>query len=229
MPASAPKIFAIGDIHGCHDKLANLLRRLPYDRQQDTLVFLGDYINRGPDSKKVLDLLISLKKTCSNIVFLKGNHEQALLDYNETGDPERLNLLRKMGITATLESYGSTVRQLQGLSAFSAEHRDFLFTLDFAWMTGTTVFTHADISEEMLVALATGSPKAENTMEETMMLSSRRLTRESASTFGYTIVFGHTPFEFPLTLADRIGIDTGAVYGNFLTALELPSHHFYHA
>jgi len=228
---AAEKIFAIGDIHGCYDKLATLLQRLPFNRDSDTLVFLGDYINRGPDVKRVIDYLIELQKSCRNIVFLKGNHEQTLLEYHDTGDREMLSLLREMGVTATLDSYGSTVRQLQGLTAFSPEHRAFLQSLGFAYIAGTTVFTHADISMEMLTALENGNiDHNDQDLTETVLLSSRRLTRMNEPTYyGLTVIFGHTPFEFPLVLPDRICIDTGAVYGNVLTALELPARIFYHA
>lgn len=230
MSPASPKIFAIGDLHGCHEKLVTLLGRLPFDRANDTLVFLGDYINRGPDSKKVLNFLINLKKTCKDVVFLKGNHEQILLEYSVTGEVETLNLLRRMGIEATAGSYGSSVRQLLGLSCLSEEHRDFLHTLKFAHMIGTTIFTHADISPEMIAAIGNGEATPEPCDQtETALLSSRRLLREDADTYGYTIVFGHSPLEFPLVMPNRIGIDTGAVYGNLLTALELPNMHFHHA
>ena len=230
MAPTSPKTFAIGDIHGCHDKLVTLLGRLPFDKNKDTLVFLGDYINRGPDSKRVLDALIGLKTTCKNVVFLKGNHEQALLEYSATGDVETLNLLRRMGIEATAGSYGSSVRQLLGLSCLPEEHRNFLHTLEFAHIAGATIFTHADIDQEMITAIKNQEEQpAPRCFLETALLSSRRLTREDADTYGYTIIFGHSPLEFPLVMPNRIGIDTGAVYGNVLTALELPNMHFHHA
>ncbi|MFV0436341.1 MAG: metallophosphoesterase family protein [Desulfopila sp.] len=230
MATTAEKIFAIGDIHGCHDKLVTLMERLPFDRDRDTLVFLGDYIDRGPHARQVIDYLIELQNSCRNVVFLKGNHEQTLLEYHQTGDDQILRLLRGMGITATLASYGATMRQLQGLAAFPAHHRDFFHSLTFAHLTDTTVFTHADISLEMLTLLENGDPGHDNLdFTETILLSSRRLIRPDATTHGRTVVFGHTPFELPLVLPDRICIDTGAVYGNLLTALELPARTFYHA
>ncbi|SHO42539.1 metallophosphoesterase family protein [Desulfopila aestuarii] len=230
MPTAAPRIFAVGDIHGCFNKLETLLKRLPFHRETDTLVFLGDYINRGPDSKKVLDLLIEVKETCSNAIFLKGNHEQALLEYHATGNADTLSMLREMGIAATIDSFGSTVRQLQGLSTFSSAQREFLLSLAFAYIADKTVFTHADINMEIIGAMENGVyDQSDNELAESMLLSSRRLTMPNAATYGYTMVFGHTPFELPLVLPDRIGIDTGAVYGNFLTAVELPARNFYHA
>jgi serine/threonine protein phosphatase 1 len=224
------KIFAIGDIHGCNNKLSSLLGRLPVDNDEDIIVFLGDYINRGPDSRKVLDTLLHIRATCNQVVFLKGNHEQALLDYAATGDVETLHMLRTMGVEATAASYGSSVRMIRDLSCMPPEHQDFLQTLKFSFVAGNYLFTHADIDEEKL-ALAktrTDAPQSQR-YAEASLLASRRLAREDFCLTGQIIVFGHVPFETPLVMTDRIGIDTGAVYGNFLTAVELPDLRFYHA
>jgi serine/threonine protein phosphatase 1 len=226
-----PKIFAIGDIHGCHSKLVALLDRLPVDRRVDTLVFLGDYINRGPDSKKVLDTLLHIKASYGHAVFLKGNHEQALLEYGETGDVEILHMLRTMGVESTLASYGASMRMLRDLAGIPQEHRNFLSALEFSYLAGNYLFTHADVDDEILtLAKSQHDTLQAERYAEAVFLASRRLGRESITrTTGYTVVFGHLPFESPLVMADRIGIDTGAVYGNLLTAVELPDLRFYHA
>jgi serine/threonine protein phosphatase 1 len=230
MPLHSQKIFAIGDIHGCNTKLVALLARLPVDKENDLLVFLGDYINRGPDSRRVLDTLLHVKSTYDHVVFLKGNHEQMLLDYAATGDVETLHMLRSMGIDATAASYGSSVRGLQNLSCMPAEHQDFLQNLEFSLVAGKYTFTHADMDEEKLALAGTRSDALESQRyAEASLLASRRLAREDICFMGQVIVFGHLPFETPLVMPDRIGIDTGAVYGNFLTAVELPRLRFYHA
>lgn len=230
MTLSAQKIFAVGDIHGCHGKLVALMARLPIDKSTDTLVFLGDYINRGPDSRKVVDTLLEIRSGYDHVVFLMGNHEQALLEYAATGDVEVLPALRAMGVEATLASYGASARGLPGLACMPQEHRDFLHSLEFSHVVGNYLFTHADFDEEKL-ALAGASPDALATqrLAEAGLLASRRLGQEMLADTGYTIVFGHLPFEAPLVMTDRIGIDTGAVYGGVLTAVELPAMHFYHA
>lgn len=224
------KIFAIGDIHGCSQRLATLLGRLPYDRNRDTLIFLGDYVNRGPDTKGVLDMLLALKESCADIHFLKGNHEQELLEYSARGDLDSLRALRGMGVEATVESYGANVRSLTGLSCLPMEHREFLHSLKFFHLQEDYLFLHADINEELLSCPINES---ENRMHRYIMeiglLSSRRLAQQQATAIDAVIVFGHIPFASPLVLADRIGIDTGAVYGNMLTAVELPSRRFFHA
>jgi serine/threonine protein phosphatase 1 len=224
------KIFAIGDIHGCHAKLIALLQRLPVDKATDVIVFLGDYLNRGPDSCKVLDTLLEIKSTYKHAVFLIGNHEQVLLEYAATGDVETLHMLRTMGVDATVASYGSSVRGLRDLACMPPEHREFLKALEFSYIDGAYIFTHADIDEKKLALARSRSDTLEaQRYAEADLLASRRLAREDICLVGHIIVFGHMPFETPLVMPDRIGIDTGAVYGNYLTAVELPDMHFYHA
>jgi len=229
MPSYDSKIFAVGDIHGCYDKLAALLKQIPLNRDQDIIVFLGDYINRGPDSKKVIDALIELSETCTNTIFLKGNHEQMLLEYAATGDVETLRILRTLGIEATAESYGCRVRHLSGLAGLPERHRDFLHNLEFSYTFGKYLFVHADANIEILNSQPIPEDLANaDYISQTSLLSSRRLIDEHERIEGYTVVFGHTPFAVPLVTEDRICIDTGAVYGNVLTALELPAFRFYH-
>ena len=221
---SANKIFAIGDIHGCHSKLVRLLDRIPFDKDRDTLVFIGDYINRGPDSRKVLDTLLEVRATYANTVFLKGNHEQMVLEYAETGDVETLRILRTMGVESTVESYGATVRQLRDLAFLPPEHRTFLENLEFVYICRQLSFypcgyrqgddCPGDIRGWFLLASGRHA--------EIGLLSSRRLSRRIVRIAGYVVVFGHSPFETPMVLHDLICIDTGAVYGNVLTAVELP-------
>lgn len=214
-----PKLFAIGDIHGCHRQLLALLDRLPLDKAEDTLVFLGDYINRGPDSRKVLDTLLALERSCRHAVFLKGNHEQALLEYALSGEPEDLHLLRVMGVETTAGSYGAPLRRLLDLSCLPPEHQQFLCALKLTFAWDGYLFTHADYD-----------PSAPPDTEATL-LASRRLAGENRllAAAGPVVVFGHLPYAMPLVKPDRIGIDTGAVYGNMLTAVQLPERKFYHA
>ena len=80
------KIFAIGDIHGCYDQLLALMVKIPINFKRDTLVFMGDYIDRGPQSVEVVDYLIKLEKRVPGIIFLKGNHEDMLEKYLDGTD-----------------------------------------------------------------------------------------------------------------------------------------------
>lgn len=224
------KIFAVGDIHGSHDKLISLLQRLKIDKDRDCLVFLGDYINRGPESRKVIDTLLEIQRSFANSVFLKGNHEQALLTYAETGDVDLVPFLRMMGIEATASSYGARVRSLRNLSCFPQSHRDFLTSLQFCYVAGNYIFTHADLPDTVVDDLFHGRPvEKPDKQQEGELLASRCLVEGETGIPDTTVIFGHSPFELPLVLHDRICIDTGAVYDNILTALELPKRQFTHA
>ncbi len=224
------KIFAVGDIHGCHKQLVTLLTRLPLNKDRDTIIFLGDYINRGPDTRKVLDTLVEIQHTYAHPVFLKGNHEQALLAYADTGDVEIVPFLRVIGVEATASSYGARVRNLQHLACFPPDHQAFLRNLQFSHRVGNYLFTHADVPDDRLSAIVSGKPVPPlDGQLEAELLSSRRLAEQKNAIDGIVIVFGHSPFQFPLVLPDRICLDTGAVYGNALTALELPGRQFHHA
>ena len=222
MPQSVTnrKIFAVGDIHGCSGKLETLLSRLPIDPERDVLVFLGDYINRGPESQQVIRLLLDVKQKVRNAVFLLGNHEHGLLEYGRTGDPDLLRTLRPLGVEATLESYGkSPVRAMRGLSFLQKDHRVFLKQLLPYFRLGDYLFIHAGIIPGE--ALDTCSLDRLLTVRDTFISYQGPLDE--------VVVFGHTPFETPFIGRRKIGIDTGAVYGNLLTAVELPRLRFYHA
>lgn len=216
------RIYAVGDIHGMYDKLTTLVNRLPFDPDKDLMVFLGDYINRGPESSKVLDFLIDFEKTCSNTVCLIGNHEHILMEYSEHPDPDDLRSLRNMGIEATLESYGkSDASELPGLAFMPASHRNFLKRLRPYFRTGKYLFVHAWIA---------GDVEPENVRLD-MLLNSRPhagdMRKESLN--DRFLIFGHTPFETPFITESYAGLDTGAVYGNMLTAIKLPEMIFFHS
>lgn len=220
MTLAEGKLFAIGDIHGCAGKLATLLGRLRFDRARDTLVFLGDYIDRGPQSREVIETLCGLRRQGVRVQGLLGNHEYLLLEYAHTGEPALLPYLRANGIEATLDSYGAAnQRGLADLSFLPPEHREFLFSLLPYWETEHYIFAHAGITPGLPLAAHDLPALCENrgdflTLEEDV---------------GRRVVFGHTPFATPLLTPSKIGIDTGAVYGNLLTAVELPAVRFFHA
>lgn len=213
-------IFAIGDIHGCADKLERLLARLPFDRARDTLVVLGDYLDRGPDSRRVLDQLCDLRAQGVQLVALMGNHEALLLEYHKSGDQALLPYMRRLGLTETLESYGgANLPELAALSFLPAAHRDFLFSLLPYWETEEYLFVHA--------GLRPGVPLREQSLGD--LCEVRDPFLHDDSDYGKRVIFGHTPFATPLVTPHKIGIDTGAGYGRLLTAVELPAVRFYHA
>ena len=214
------KIFVIGDIHGCADKLRLLLERLPFDAGRDTLVCLGDYLDRGSDVKGVIDQLCRLRTEGVHLVALMGNHEYLLLEYHRSQDQALLPYLRRLGMEKTLASYGgASLAELGDLAYMPGEHRDFLASLLPYWETDEYIFVHA--------GLRYGRPLSVQDISDLCEVREPFLSDERD--YGKRIIFGHTPFVTPLVTANKIGIDTGAVYGNLLTAVELPGLRFYHA
>ena len=219
-PAETGKIFAIGDIHGCYEKLRRLMANLPYDPQRDTLVFLGDYIDRGPQSKDVLNYLCELRQQLDKLILLIGNHEYLMLEYHRTADHTLLPYLRHLGIDAMLDSYGvNSPKSLQEMRFLPAEHLQLLNSLLPYWETDDYIFVHAGFEP--------GIPLDQQ--EPASLFEARSTFLAEEHEFDKLVIFGHTPFDMPLVTSTRIGIDTGAVYGNLLTALELPALVFYHA
>jgi len=208
------RTFAIGDIHGCFQKLKGLMDRLDVNYDRDTLIFLGDYIDRGPDSFQVVEYLIHLKSRARHALFLKGNHEEMLGDYLAGLDR---SLYLTNGGKAFFESYE---RQSggRGEQAIPQTHLDFFSDLELIHSIDEYIFVHAGLRPEV--------DMADQQIED--MLWIREPFIHSPYSFGKQIVFGHTPFTRPLVMANKIGIDTGAVYGNCLTCLELPQRRFHH-
>jgi serine/threonine protein phosphatase 1 len=220
MTLTSGKIFAIGDIHGSYHKLRGLLDRLPYTPGRDRLVFLGDYLDRGPDSARVLDLLCELKGREPDTIALLGNHEYLLLEYYRSGDPILLPYLRGMGLDATLDSYGPrSTTNLQTLSFLPQEHLAFLLSLLPYWESPYYIFVHAGLEPNI--------PLAANDLPT--LCEARDTFIALDHDFGKKVIFGHTPFELPYVTATKIGIDTGAMYDNLLTAIQLPDEMFFHA
>ncbi len=209
---SGKRIFAVGDIHGQLGLLDELLAALPLEPEKDELVFLGDYIDRGPDPRGVLERLIILEKAGFKAVFLKGNHEAMLLDY--LAGRGRNKFLFNGG-TATLQSYSSSGRDI-GEVSLPPEHLDFIRRLKLYYETGDTIFVHA--------GLRPGLPLEDQDPEDLIWIRDEFFSSEYD--WGKTIVFGHTPFGEPFVGGRLIGLDTGAGYGGRLTCLVLPEKEF---
>jgi len=203
-------IFAVGDIHGCAGRLTALLHRMPVNWERDRLVFLGDYVDRGPDSRRVIEILLDLRRRHGDrTVFLQGNHE--LMFLNHLRGENDFGFLSNGG-KETLESYARD----GGDPVVPEDHRDFLANLFLYHETEKYIFVHA--------GLRPGVALGEQTPEDMLWIRSPFL--RSAYDWGKRVVFGHTPFGIPLIEPNKIGIDTGAVYGGRLTALMLPGLEF---
>ncbi len=215
-----PRTLVVADIHGRADRLAVLMDRLSPVAGLDRLVFLGDYVDRGDQTRQVLDFLIGLQRVHTDAVFLLGNHEAALLRYAVSRDPEDLRRLRRMGFEATLESYGTLPGS--GLDFMPQEHLAFLKGLARSWRSDGLVCFHAPIPWGR-------DPEAVGEEELEAMLASRSVEAQGWAESGETLVFGHVPFLTPLVAPGLMGIDTGAGRSGTLTALEWPARRFHHA
>jgi serine/threonine protein phosphatase 1 len=197
--------FAIGDIHGCRGALLQLLRQCQAYAagKNHRLVFIGDYIDRGPDSRSVIETLRGLAQSGSdNVICLMGNHEETLLDAIDTGDP--LHWFRNGGLD-TLASYG--VRDPRDLPA---EDIAWIRSLRLSFDDGKRFFAHAGVDPDLPL---------DRQPKETLLWIRERFHRAKTD-YGRLIVHGHTPLKDarPEVRPNRVNIDTGCVYGGVLTA-----------
>jgi serine/threonine protein phosphatase 1 len=220
-------LYAVGDIHGRLDLLERLLSmierdaRASGDANQRTLVFLGDYVDRGPDSYGVVERLITDLPPGFDTYFLKGNHEGILIDF--LVDAWRLEHWLMNGGEETMVSYGVATQRLAQqdapgedwrqafAEALPEAHRRFFRALQLSVSFGDYLFVHA--------GLRPGVPLAAQSEADLIWIREPFLSH--AEPFGKIVVHGHTPAQEPVTRHNRIGIDTGAVFTGRLTALRL--------
>jgi serine/threonine protein phosphatase 1 len=212
------KIFAIGDIHGCLEKLKELMNKIRIDKNNDTIIFIGDYIDRGKSSREVVDYVIRLQGEYKNTICLLGNHEYMLTRYLECVDE---GIYLGNGGINTLQSYGISLSDgiKERKRKIPGKHRQFFESLLPYYETDDYIFVHAGIKPEL--------PMKEQTMDDLLWI--RYDFVESEEDFGRIVVFGHTPLMSPLLEKNKIGIDTGAVYSGKLTCVELPKVKIYQA
>jgi serine/threonine protein phosphatase 1 len=197
--------YAIGDVHGCRAKLQQLLERC--DRHSDgrprRLIFVGDYIDRGPDSRGVLALLKTLQqKRLDEVVCLRGNHEALMIEAMSSGDP---TLWLMNGAAETLVSY-----DIEDPSRMPPPDVDWVAALPVSFDDGMRYFVHAGVNP--------ARPLDQQTDRDRVWIREPFLS--SRSDYGRLIVHGHTPLAsgVPDLRVNRVNIDTGAVYGGPLTA-----------
>jgi serine/threonine protein phosphatase 1 len=197
--------YAIGDIHGCHGQLRNLIGHCLQHRGQNAfrLVFLGDYIDRGRCSREVVDLLIKTQASDpERIVCLRGNHEDMAVTAAQAGKP--WTWLANGG-AATLASYG-----VERAEDMPRQHLDWMASLPLAIAEETRFFVHAGIDP--------GIPLDEQDKETLLWMREPFLS--DPRDHGRFIVHGHTPTETgrPELRPNRLNLDTGACFGGPLTA-----------
>lgn len=222
-------IYAVGDVHGRYDLLKLALAEIARDSaaeaagRQPMLVMLGDYVDRGPDSAKVLQALVWLRRRGDfDLRLLKGNHEQGLLRFLE--DPERGEAWLGYGGAETLTSYGVDAPPLGSdaqalvrardalLDQMPASHLQLLSELELMAVVGDYAFVHAGVRPD--------KPLAHQTEAELLWI--RQGFVDQPGPFERVIVHGHTWLsEQPQMMEHRIGLDTGAYATGVLTAVRL--------
>ena len=221
-------VYAIGDVHGRRDLLEPLLRDIAEDvlttrpAERPLLVFLGDYVDRGPESRQVVDLVLRFEADGAfEVTALKGNHEEALLQFLD--DPAFAATWMEHGGGPTLASYGvppsPTRTDVEAWTkvrdafdeALQPAHRAFYARLELMRVVGDYAFVHAGVRPG--VALADQS--------ERDLLWIRHEFLQDRGPFDKVIVHGHTPSEQPQMLRRRLGLDTGAYATGVLTAARL--------
>ena len=200
------KTYAIGDVHGCLDQLQDLVELCELDAGsgKSKFVFLGDYIDRGPNSRGVVQFLIDLQKwSPDHIICLRGNHEDLLLA--ALTDPHQALDWRLNGGDATLDSY-----RVASPDDIPVAHMEWLRSLPFFHDDGLRFFVHAGVDP--------ARPLDQQDPHDLLWI--RKPFLSSEKDFGRLIVHGHTPIAsgIPELRSNRLNIDTGAVYGRALTS-----------
>ena len=225
--ARAPRglrLYAVGDVHGCEDLLAEVHGRIEKDlarrpAEDWRVIHVGDYIDRGPDSRGVIERAID-RLARGRCYCLRGNHEQFLIDLILDPDGESAGTWLINGGARTLASYGLATDLLavagpelrrQVLETIPAAHQQFLLGLPHLVRFGDYAFVHAGIRP--------GRPLAEQQAHDLVWIREPFLS--DARDHGPVVVHGHTPVAAVDTRANRINIDTGAVFGGDLTCIVL--------
>lgn len=230
------RVYAIGDVHGRLDCLLAMERLIAADQKgfsgQVTEVWLGDYIDRGPDSRGVIQRLMTRKAGGERLVTLRGNHEVYALEF--ATEIEQLQRWLLFGGREALASYGLDLPRMtkaqivaeaaritaEGLAAIGESHLAFYRDTQLSWRCGDYFFVHAGVRP--------GVPLQRQTPHD--MTTIREPFHSQDGDFGAFIIHGHTPAPRPVVKHNRICIDTTAWETGVLTCvvLEGDAHRFLH-
>jgi|TARA_B100000929_G_scaffold133052_1_gene105452 serine/threonine protein phosphatase 1 len=220
------QIFVVGDIHGCHILLAQIHKKI-LDKSNNTsgnklLVYLGDYIDRGPKIKETIQALLDFQPDNFQQIFLLGNHEQMMLDFINNV-PDSLYLWMLNGGDETLNSYGikdtvffnnetKSKETIRGelVNNIPKNHLKFFHNLTLSYKWGDYFFVHAGIDPDVPL----------NKQDKNTLIWQRKSKfLDNTKLFEKIIVHGHTPQPKIENLANRINLDTGAFYTGILSCL----------
>ena len=214
------RTLVLSDPHGCYELLVNVLKKANYNPAKDQLIMLGDYIDRGPESKKVVELVMEL--VAGGAIGLIGNHEKLLLAAHD--DPDEFELWAINGGREALRSYGLNPFNHKSVRDIPAEHIKFLAGLPLYHETEDYIFVHAGLNPK------TCRPETTNP-HDMLWIREKWLY---APYRGKTVVSGHTPtIKIPGHQKTEIWpdqgklvIDTGAFFTGVLTVVQLPFHSY---
>lgn len=187
--------YVFTDIHGCYKEFMVILNKIEL-QQNDQLIFLGDYIDRGPDSFKVVEKVIELQNNYDTVTLL-GNHEDMMLS--------NYRLWIVNGGNATIRSYE---KELNTEFYLPTTHESFFKGLELFYETEDYIFVHAGYNKHFLI-------------KEYIIWIRAEFYLQKPRSDGKTVIFGHTPFRRPFQEEGRIGIDTGCCYGGYLTCMKI--------
>lgn len=202
------RTIAIGDIHGCSAALETIVQAIS-PSSEDTIVTLGDYVDRGPNSKRVIDFLIELRNTCE-VVAIQGNHEEMMLDVVKQGqEPSRW--LQHGGVE-TLDSY----KFIGDMSVVSKEHHDFFDSMVDYHETDSHIFLHANYHP--------AKPLDDLSVAELRWIKLTEVTPEQHCS-GKRAFLGHTHDRGGeiFDIGHLVCIDTYCYGGGWLTAMDVDS------
>jgi serine/threonine protein phosphatase 1 len=217
------RTLVISDIHGELEKFNHLLEKAGFDVNKDQLILLGDYIDRGPDPKGVLNRVMELKE--QGAIVLKGNHDE-MMKAAANQEPGAWERWEKNGAMYTLKSYDPSI-EIMGIPNDNTfqRHISFIKEMDYYYQTDDYIFVHAGVDPDIPV---------EETDPYTLVWIREQFHHGYQG--GKTVVFGHTPTAYFHGKGNDdvyygknniIGIDGGAVYGGQLNCLELETNHVY--
>lgn len=227
------KTFVFSDVHGCYDELMALIHQLPLHPARDRMVFMGDYIDRGPDSRRVIEQMMAWQQQHPHWVFLTGNHEDMMLDALRN-DGRFYDAFYKIpslwlaaGGKATCRSYlppeerGREISLALAREVIPEDHRAWCASLPRFFEDDQYIYVHGGVKP--------GRTPAETDPYDLIWLREEFL--QSPWDWGKKVIHGHTPTPSrkPEVYANRICIDTALCYapGNSLTTVELPGERFY--
>jgi len=220
---ASQRYFVISDIHGCNQTFQHLIENTIALQKEDKLCLLGDYIDRGTDSKGVLDYCMTLQDKGYDVCFLRGNHEQMMLD--AFNNPKTESAWLRAGGRATLKSFG-----VRSVSNIDKAYLEFLNAMEYYVVLDAYILVHAGLNFEVKDPLK----------DKTAMLWSRNYEVLPHKIEGRRLIHGHTPYALKIILGQslthehEISIDAGCVFDKmkegmgYMVALELNEGKFFH-